>query len=216
MFKIQALLRATRSCSCIRTNVQAAPLGRGGSLKGFTRVHLAAGEKRTVSFDAASRRPRILESADEAVGRRAWTLRSMDGRRLDCRRACNLLCRSVMARVARELRSLGRAHSGRGVLLNLRAGCHRSAAFFSVLLVCFRHRQTLSMIDDENVRNSLMRLVRFIVLTTFFACCLPSTRMQAQFVHTQGKEIVDGAGKPLLLRGINLGTGWCPKGICGT
>src|ERR1700761_4326616 len=35
---------------------------------------------------------------------------------------------------------------------------------------------------------------------------------QAQYAHTQGKEIVDGAGKPLLLRGINLGNWLVPEG----
>jgi cellulase (glycosyl hydrolase family 5) len=56
-----------------------------------------------------------------------------------------------------------------------------------------------------------MRLDRFIVIV-LFACCLTRTSAQAQFVHTQGKEIVDGAGKPLLLRGINLGNWLVPEG----
>jgi len=55
-----------------------------------------------------------------------------------------------------------------------------------------------------------MRLGRFI-FTVLLACCLTSSAV-AQFVHTQGKEIVDGAGKPLLLRGINLGNWLVPEG----
>jgi hypothetical protein len=56
-----------------------------------------------------------------------------------------------------------------------------------------------------------MHLRRF----TFFlllACCVTSIGAQAQFVHTQGKEIVDGAGKPLLLRGIGLGNWFVAEG----
>jgi aryl-phospho-beta-D-glucosidase BglC (GH1 family) len=33
----------------------------------------------------------------------------------------------------------------------------------------------------------------------------PGAKAQAGFVHASGKELVDGAGKPLLLRGTNLG-----------
>lgn len=35
---------------------------------------------------------------------------------------------------------------------------------------------------------------------------------QSGFVHTSGKELVDGAGKPLLLRGTNLGNWFEPEG----
>jgi endoglucanase len=42
--------------------------------------------------------------------------------------------------------------------------------------------------------------------------CVMSTMAQAQFIHTQGKEIVDGVGKPLLLRGTNLGNWLVPEG----
>jgi endoglucanase len=35
---------------------------------------------------------------------------------------------------------------------------------------------------------------------------------QTKFVHTNGKEIVDGSGKPLLLRGTNLGNWMVPEG----
>lgn len=37
------------------------------------------------------------------------------------------------------------------------------------------------------------------------ALALLATTAQAQYIHTRGKEIVDGAGKPLLLHGTNLG-----------
>ncbi len=38
------------------------------------------------------------------------------------------------------------------------------------------------------------------------------TLAQTKFVHTSGKEIVDGSGKPLLLRGTNLGNWMVPEG----
>jgi endoglucanase len=56
-----------------------------------------------------------------------------------------------------------------------------------------------------------MQLRRF-TLATLLAVCVTSIVAQAQFVHTQGKEIVDGAGKPLLLRGINLGNWFVAEG----
>lgn len=54
--------------------------------------------------------------------------------------------------------------------------------------------------------------LRRLVFLALLACSLISTAAQAQFAHTQGKEIVDGAGKPLLLRGINLGNWLIPEG----
>ena len=36
--------------------------------------------------------------------------------------------------------------------------------------------------------------------------------LQAQFVHTHQKEIVDGSGKPFLIRGTNLGNWFLPEG----
>ena len=56
-----------------------------------------------------------------------------------------------------------------------------------------------------------MRLDRSIFIT-LLACCLTCPKSRAQFVHAQGKEIVDGTGKPLLLRGINLGNWFVPEG----
>ena len=54
--------------------------------------------------------------------------------------------------------------------------------------------------------------LRRLTLTTLLAICVTPAVAQAQFVHTQGKEIVDGAGKPLLLRGINVGNWFVAEG----
>ena len=51
------------------------------------------------------------------------------------------------------------------------------------------------------------------ILVAFLAMSVASIGAQAQFAHTQGKEIVDGAGKPLLLRGINLGNWFVARGL---
>ena len=56
-----------------------------------------------------------------------------------------------------------------------------------------------------------MQLRRFI-FAVLGVCLFTSASMHAQFAHTQGKEIVDGSGKPLLLRGINLGNWLIPEG----
>lgn len=42
--------------------------------------------------------------------------------------------------------------------------------------------------------------------------CLAPVNLSAQFAHTQGKEIVDANGKPLLLRGTSLGNWMVPEG----
>ena len=42
--------------------------------------------------------------------------------------------------------------------------------------------------------------------------CLAPLNLSAQFAHTQGKEIVDTNGKPLLLRGTSLGNWMVPEG----
>ena len=54
--------------------------------------------------------------------------------------------------------------------------------------------------------------MRRIICTAFLAFCMTFRIAQAQFAHTQGKEIVDGRGKPLLLRGTNLGNWLVPEG----
>jgi endoglucanase len=61
---------------------------------------------------------------------------------------------------------------------------------------------------DEEFSMRMCRLSVFVL----FVCCMASIAAQAQFAHTQGKEIVDGGGKPLLLRGINLGNWFVPEG----
>ena len=44
------------------------------------------------------------------------------------------------------------------------------------------------------------------------ALYLAPLNLPAQFAHTQGKEIVDASGKPLLLRGTGLGNWMVPEG----
>jgi endoglucanase len=56
-----------------------------------------------------------------------------------------------------------------------------------------------------------MRL-RTLIFSALLMCSLAWTGAQAQFAHTKGKEIVDGAGRPLLLRGTNLGNWLVPEG----
>src|SRR5260370_6151011 len=55
-------------------------------------------------------------------------------------------------------------------------------------------------------------MLRRTIFATLLVCAVISIVAQAQFAHTQGKEIVDGAGKPLLLRGTNLGNWLVPEG----
>ena len=55
-------------------------------------------------------------------------------------------------------------------------------------------------------------MLRRTIFIALLICCVTSIGAQAQFAHTQGKEIVDGAGKPLLLRGTNLGNWLVPEG----
>ena len=46
---------------------------------------------------------------------------------------------------------------------------------------------------------------RTVVLPLLLLTCFAATSSSAQYVHTQGEQIVDASGKPLLLHGINLG-----------
>src|ERR1700744_4600200 len=62
--------------------------------------------------------------------------------------------------------------------------------------------------SDEELPMRLCRL-SFSVL---FVYCMTTAAALAPFAHTQGKEIVDGTGKPLLLRGIGLGNWLVPEG----
>lgn len=46
---------------------------------------------------------------------------------------------------------------------------------------------------------------RTVVLPLLLLTCFGATSSSAQYVHSQGEQIVDPSGKPLLLHGINLG-----------
>ncbi len=56
-----------------------------------------------------------------------------------------------------------------------------------------------------------MHLRKFVV-TALLSCLFITKTAQTQFAHTEGKEIVDGNGKKLLLRGTNLGNWLVPEG----
>jgi endoglucanase len=55
-----------------------------------------------------------------------------------------------------------------------------------------------------------MRWLRVLSLAAVCACTV--LRGQTGFVHAKGTELVDGAGKPLMLRGTNLGNWFEPEG----
>ena len=57
-----------------------------------------------------------------------------------------------------------------------------------------------------------IRYFRVLCLFLLSAFVVPGLSGQTGFVHTSGKELVDGAGKPLLLRGTNLGNWFEPEG----
>ena len=54
---------------------------------------------------------------------------------------------------------------------------------------------------------------RLVQLPLLFLALVPQAN--AQFAHTDHKQIVESAGKPLLVRAMNLGIGWCQKVTCG-
>ncbi len=54
--------------------------------------------------------------------------------------------------------------------------------------------------------------LRKFVFTAILSCLFITKAAQPQFAHTEGKEIVDGNGKKLLLRGTNLGNWLVPEG----
>ena len=62
--------------------------------------------------------------------------------------------------------------------------------------------------EREAPMTILKRLSCFCLLLALFG----TAALRAQFVHTQGKQIVDGAGKPLQLKGINLGNWMVTEG----
>jgi len=59
-----------------------------------------------------------------------------------------------------------------------------------------------------------MKVTRFPAFLLFLAASFsyPLHAQQRGFVHAQGSQLVDGAGKPLMLRGINLGNWFEPEG----
>src|ERR1700744_670266 len=60
------------------------------------------------------------------------------------------------------------------------------------------------------IGDNRMKIVR-LVLGLLALLSIPAVG-QTKFVHTSGKEIVDGSGKPLHLRGTNLGNWMVPEG----
>ncbi len=60
-----------------------------------------------------------------------------------------------------------------------------------------------------------MSLRRMLVLIGVILGLFP-LNLNAQFAHTRQKEIVDGAGKPLLIHGTNLGNWMVPEGYMWT
>jgi endoglucanase len=56
----------------------------------------------------------------------------------------------------------------------------------------------------------LLKASKFAMVAAFIAAI--SCAAQTGFVHTQGKQLVDGAGKPLLLRGTSFGNWLEPEG----
>ncbi len=55
-------------------------------------------------------------------------------------------------------------------------------------------------------------LKRLLGLAVLMMSGFGGLSLNGQFVHASGKEIVDGSGKPLQLRGINLGNWMVPEG----
>ncbi len=52
----------------------------------------------------------------------------------------------------------------------------------------------------------------FRVLCSFLLAFTPLLFAQTRFVHSSGTDLVDGSGKPLMLRGTNLGNWFEPEG----
>src|SRR5260370_42487301 len=53
---------------------------------------------------------------------------------------------------------------------------------------------------------------KFSLLRFLFVLLVFPSHASAQFVHTEHKQIVDAAGKPLLIRATNLGNWMVPEG----
>src|SRR6476469_11262396 len=69
------------------------------------------------------------------------------------------------------------------------------------------HLGNLLMIRKR--RNSLIVLPALVLLSLVVSS---SGSGQSKFVSTRGKEFISAAGKPLLLKGINLGNWLLPEG----
>jgi hypothetical protein len=65
--------------------------------------------------------------------------------------------------------------------------------------------------DRPATRKLALRSLSCFLLAVLLCSAVFATA-QSGFVHTQGKQLVDGAGKPLLLRGTNLGDWLVPEG----
>jgi len=67
---------------------------------------------------------------------------------------------------------------------------------------------------EKFCNNEDLRLCRFACCLVLVLCyfALPPLNLSAQFAHTEGTEIVDASGKPLLLRGTSLGNWMVPEG----
>src|SRR5258707_4206219 len=61
-----------------------------------------------------------------------------------------------------------------------------------------------------SARGRMMSKCKLLSLPLFLLASITSA--SAQFAHTDHKQIVDAAGKPLLLRAINLGNWMVPEG----
>ncbi len=62
------------------------------------------------------------------------------------------------------------------------------------------------------IRVTLRSAVQMFVTASLLLASFPAAAQTSKFVTARGKEIVDPGGKPLLLRGINLGNWLVPEG----
>src|SRR2546423_838758 len=65
---------------------------------------------------------------------------------------------------------------------------------------------------QERASGVMNRRLRNICAILIGACVCFTANAQAKFVSTRGEEFVTPDGKPLLLRGINLGNWLLPEG----
>lgn len=60
--------------------------------------------------------------------------------------------------------------------------------------------------------RSRLPTYRRVAIFAAIVTCLAALPAQAQYVHTEGEQIVDGDGHPLMLKGTNLGNWFEPEG----